>query len=166
MWWHWSQTLVDRSLTLDRSEPCVNGCAGWVSDVLRQFLHGPDCGRRCTGGSLCCSDDGRCHSDDGRCRSSDNQCSGDGLGWLGVGVLLSGGLLHVLGQWLGHNSLSLGLHKRFYPSGMVVQKLVSNVPAMLINNIYWLQKEYFNFAFRLSKIKDFIRSTELSFYKI
>ncbi len=118
---------------------------------------------RCSDDSRCRPDFGRCLSDDGRCRSLDNQCSGNGLGWLGVGVLLSGGLLHVLGQWRGHNSLGLGLDKRFYPSGRVVQKLVSNVPAILINNIHWLQKEYFNFAFRLSKMKDFIRSTELSF---
>jgi len=62
--------------------------------------------------------------------------------------------------------LGLGLDKRFYPSGRVVQKLVSHVPTILINNIHWLQKEYFNLAFRLSKIKDFIKSTELSFYKI
>jgi hypothetical protein len=73
---------------------------------------------------------------------------------------------HVLEWWLGHDSLGLGLDKRFYPSGRVVQKLVSNVPTILINNIHWLQKEYFNFALRLSKIKDFLRSTELYFYKI
>jgi hypothetical protein len=95
------------------------------------------------------------------CHSSDDHCTGNGLGWLGVGVLLSGGLFHVL-----HVLVSLGLGKRLYSSGMVVQKLVSNVPTILIDNIHWLQKEYFNFAFRLSKIKDFIRSTELSFYKI
>ncbi len=121
-----------------------------------------DDGRCRSDDGRCRSDDGRCRSDDGHCcRSSDNQCTGNGLGWLGVGVLLSGGLLHVL-QVL----VSLGLGKRFYSSGMVVQKLVSNVPTILINNIHWLQKEYPNLAFRMSKIKDFIRSTELSFYKI
>ena len=83
---------------------------------------------------------------------------------LGVGVrLVAGGLLHVLHV---HVLVSLGLGKRFYSSGMVVQKLVSNVPTILIDNIHWLQKEYFNLAFRLSKIKDFIMSTKLSFYKI
>jgi hypothetical protein len=64
---------------------------------------------------------------------------------------VAGGLLHVLHV---HVLVSLGLGKRFYSSGMVVQKLVSNVPTILIDNIHWLQKEYFNFAFRLSKIKD------------
>ncbi len=86
-----------------------------LDKIPHQPWHGSGCGHRRAGGGRCCSDDGRCRSDHGRChsddsgccsdeghcrsndgrhcRASDDQCTGNGLGWLGVGVLLSGGLL-------------------------------------------------------------------------
>ncbi len=59
----------------------ICGSSRRPGDVRRQYWHEPGCGRRGTGCGRCCSDDGRCRSDNG----------------LGVGVLQSGGLLHVLG---------------------------------------------------------------------